>query len=403
MKVAFFIVLFVAFTSGLSSLDAAALAKEYHEELRQQFPYARESDYPELILALEKRAQELRSLNITEPKLVGACSPIPRSSTKPTNINCVRFSDIVAVGAIGDSLTAGFGALCTNIFCATTEYRGVAWTIGGDTGKLTLPNFFKELGATVTGYSTGTGGACSSSNTRAGYNCAVSGAVAVDMKTQATNLASLMISRGQASEWKVITIFIGGNDLCKICKTRPDPAVAKNQYSQDLQAALTILRDKLPNTFVNLIAVVDVIKLKEFVSSFCSTLISSSCPCVTSNTQSDHAFSRLIAAEYQLAAVEIGELPEFNTNQFKVIVQPHFTETDVPRTSTGAADTTYFGVDCFHFSGKAHASVAIALANSMIHPPVSKRQSIDFNAKEWGCPPSDYPWIPTGITCSANQ
>lgn len=43
----------------------------------------------------------------------------------------LRPGDIDVVGAIGDSLTAGNGAMATNILQVFIENKGVSWSIGG--------------------------------------------------------------------------------------------------------------------------------------------------------------------------------------------------------------------------------------------------------------------------------
>lgn len=54
-----------------------------------------------------------------------------RSKTVPTSVHELRPGDIDIVAAIGDSLTAGNGALATNILQVFIENKGVSWSIGG--------------------------------------------------------------------------------------------------------------------------------------------------------------------------------------------------------------------------------------------------------------------------------
>jgi phospholipase B1 len=44
------------------------------------------------------------------------------------------------VGALGDSITAGFGARSSSLVDLAVEWRGVSWTIGGDDGAATVPS-----------------------------------------------------------------------------------------------------------------------------------------------------------------------------------------------------------------------------------------------------------------------
>ncbi|ELK14087.1 Phospholipase B1, membrane-associated [Pteropus alecto] len=53
---------------------------------------------------------------------------------------------------------------------------------------------------------------------------------------------------------------------------------------------------------------------------------------------------------------------------FTVVVQPFFQNTLVPLNERGDADHTFFSEDCFHFSERGHAEMAIALWNNMESP-----------------------------------
>jgi phospholipase B1 len=44
----------------------------------------------------------------------------------------LRPENVQVIGAIGDSITAGFGAKAENLLQLANEYQGVSWLIGGD-------------------------------------------------------------------------------------------------------------------------------------------------------------------------------------------------------------------------------------------------------------------------------
>ena len=54
----------------------------------------------------------------------------PRSNRVPTSVHRLRPGDIDVVAALGDSLSAGTGAMAHNILQVATEYRGVAFSSG---------------------------------------------------------------------------------------------------------------------------------------------------------------------------------------------------------------------------------------------------------------------------------
>lgn len=61
--------------------------------------------------------------NMTSPGL-------GRSATRPTSVHKLRPGDIDVVGAMGDSLVAGNGALEEFAMGTLIEYRGVSWAAG---------------------------------------------------------------------------------------------------------------------------------------------------------------------------------------------------------------------------------------------------------------------------------
>jgi hypothetical protein len=54
-----------------------------------------------------------------------------RSAVRPTSVHQLQPGDIDVVAAMGDSLTAGVGAVGENIFnILSLENRGMSWSIG---------------------------------------------------------------------------------------------------------------------------------------------------------------------------------------------------------------------------------------------------------------------------------
>uniref|UniRef100_A0A3Q0SB46 Uncharacterized protein n=1 Tax=Amphilophus citrinellus TaxID=61819 RepID=A0A3Q0SB46_AMPCI len=58
---------------------------------------------------------------------------------------------------------------------------------------------------------------------------------------------------------------------------------------------------------------------------------------------------------------------------FAVVLQPFFKSTIVPLNADGKPDVTYFSEDCFHFSERGHADMAVALWNNMLEPVGEKQ------------------------------
>ena len=56
-----------------------------------------------------------------------------RSANRPTSVHKLRPGDIQVIASMGDSLSAGLGALARSEFTLLVENRGVAWSGGKDT------------------------------------------------------------------------------------------------------------------------------------------------------------------------------------------------------------------------------------------------------------------------------
>ena len=84
-----------------------------------------------------------------------SCPPIKNHAT-PTSVHRLTPKDISIVAALGDSATSGFGARSSSLVNLFADFRGIAWSIGGDASLekvLTLPNILKKYNPLVKGYS----------------------------------------------------------------------------------------------------------------------------------------------------------------------------------------------------------------------------------------------------------
>uniref|UniRef100_A0A3Q2YZH3 Uncharacterized protein n=1 Tax=Hippocampus comes TaxID=109280 RepID=A0A3Q2YZH3_HIPCM len=98
---------------------------------------------------------------------------------------------------------------------------------------------------------------------------------------------------------------------------------------------------------------------------------------------------------------------------FAVVLQPFLHNSFIPYIGVREADTTFFSVDCFHISERAHAEMAIALWNNMLEPvgrkqaynnftydrskiqcPTEVRYESTTNASAHPCAPSQPLWVP---------
>ncbi|CAG9795364.1 unnamed protein product [Diatraea saccharalis] len=183
-----------------------------------------------------------------------------RSASPPTSVHRLRPGDIEVVAAIGDSLVAGSGALEEYALGAFIEYRGVSWCAGGDNTWrefLTVPNILKVFNPNLRGFSTGTGEWLAP-------NARFNVAFPVASDGDALKQAKIIIARMKASsdidyerDWKMVTIFLGANDLCSASCLSP-VAWSPAAHARKLGKALDYLYAQMPRVFINLIPVLDV-------------------------------------------------------------------------------------------------------------------------------------------------
>ncbi|XP_014805943.1 PREDICTED: phospholipase B1, membrane-associated [Calidris pugnax] len=371
----------------------------------QENPYLftyRNSNYssPSETLNTKETSQE-RSYGTNVP-----CFDRDPSDTVPVSVHNLRPADIQVIAALGDSLTAANGAAArpNNLLDVITQYRGVSWSVGGDQNistVTTLANILREFNPSLTGYSTGTGKETTAS---ASLNQAVAGNRAEHVPAQVRRLVDRIKNDTRINlqtDWKVITLFIGGNDLCDFCK---DPVrYSPENYTNNLQEALDMLHREVPRAFVNLVTILSITSLRELYTTpnnGCPKwLMRDLCPCVVNPTDNSNEFKKLVYfnRKYQERTRQLVESGRYDTtDDFTVVMQPFLTNVKMPKTPEGLPDRSYFAPDCFHFSQKCHSQAARALWNNMLEPLGEKtdNQQVD-NEILLSCPSAAEPFLRT--------
>ncbi|VDI27497.1 phospholipase B1, membrane-associated [Mytilus galloprovincialis] len=270
-------------------------------------------------------------------KLEFPCQPFQKPK-EATNVHELTPYDIKAIGAIGDSITAGTGITAGTIIGVLREDRGLSWSGGGDGNVeeyITLPNMIKRYNPDLKGYATGWGPYWFPN---AHLNVAIPGKKASDMPDQARMLVDRLKSEkgvDYQNDWKVITLFIGGNDLCDFCEDRE--AYSAENYIGYIREALDIFHAEVPRAFVNLVEVLNIGFASTLREGFiCDTI---------------QLFSRLISFECSFGISHLVFMED------------------------GSTDLSYFSPDCFHLSVKGQEAAAYALWDNMIEPVGQKRIS----------------------------
>ncbi|XP_031958664.1 phospholipase B1, membrane-associated isoform X4 [Corvus moneduloides] len=332
------------------------------------------------------------------------CEDRSPSSPPATSVHSLKPADVKIVAALGDSLTAGSGIASDTLQDVTTQYRGLSWSIGGDESLenvTTLPNIFRKFNVKIMGYSTGTG---SENDSNAFLNQAVPGAQAEHLPAQARNLVRLMKTDQRidfSADWKLITVHIGGNDLCNYCK---DPVhYSAGNYIKRIQETLDILHKEVPKALVSLVDVMDILRLRQlFVDTpvQCPTYLADYlCSCVLTGEENPENLTmvRNATKAYQLGVQRLIESGRYDTHEnFTVVIQPFLQNLETSLDQDGNPDVSYFAPDCFHPSQKGHSQLAKALWNAVLQPVGQKANSFDFSADiVLGCPAQNSPFLGT--------
>ncbi|KAG7466084.1 hypothetical protein MATL_G00161080 [Megalops atlanticus] len=330
------------------------------------------------------------------------CTDLAPSSSVPTSVHRLRPADIKVVASLGDSITTGFGAKSKNLLQLKTEYRGVSWSIGGDkTLKevTTLPNILRNFNPSLYGFSKNVG------TEHSGFNMAVSGAEAFDIPNQVRRLIQAMKDSKDVdfeNDWKLVTLFIGGNDLCLYCLDRA--TFSPQNYSHHLRESLDLLYKEVPRVMINIVEILQIEGLRRIKKDTlgCSLLQKNVCPCFLIPGEDSLELSEInrINREYQEATEHLVTGGRYDGREdFTVVIQPFFRNTIVPLTLDGKPDLTMFSVDCFHFSERGHSEMAISLWNNMLEPVGRKQAYNNFthDRHKIRCPTEDQPFIFTRI------
>jgi len=262
----------------------------------------------------------------------------------------------------------------------------------------TIPNILKGYNPSVTGYSKGLAvSAIGIPDSIRQLNMADGGATSEAVPEQARDLVERMKTFDGVNfeeDWKLITLFIGGNDLCSFCDDKE--RYSAENYRDHIQEALDHLHDNVPRAFVNLVTVLDIFIVKRLSGGLvCDALHLYGCSCAAFPANSD-AEAELVAEteRYRRLTEELVHSGRYDTrDDFTVVVQPFWTDTVPPDNGDGEPDLSYFAPDCFHLSLKGHKAAAEALWNNM--EPVGLKRLNWTPGEAVECPSEENPYLYT--------
>ncbi|CAJ0577308.1 unnamed protein product, partial [Mesorhabditis spiculigera] len=323
------------------------------------------------------------------------------SAKIPTNVNSVRPGDIKVVMALGDSITAANGAGAEDPLAVVLQYRGLAFMAGGDKSleqHVTIPNILKKYNPKLYGYSLGIGGQMVWEVAQ--FNLAYPGANAKDLPDQAKDLVARMKAHSDvidmANDWKLLNIFIGGNDICGLCR---HPDYAPSNCVAEIHQAVQYIQDNVPRVIVNLMSMLHLELLRQVDTGnmFCLALHTDECGCEQNKNFTDAMISAA-CTEYQQLETKLQDDGIFEKDDFTYVVQPFANEIiHPPSYPNGTVDSDFFCPDCFHFSQYGHAVTATWVWKNMLEPVGKKTTKGDFSgpALPLSCPDPKCPFIRT--------
>jgi len=359
-------------------------------------------DRPDLA-AQYNYAEQRNDLDGSDVYVPFNCPPLDPSSTPPITAHTVRPGDIKVIGALGDSITAGNGVRARAPIEVSMMNRGESWSIGGERDLenrvLTIPNILRNYNPDIIGASD-----CRRrvATEESGLNVAVPGDTNRGMADQANELMLLMLENPAIdyyNDWKLVTIFIGGNDLCQFCNF-PGYFTA-DAYYQGIQDALDLFKNHLPRAIVNLQPMFDVSIVKDmnFVNTtdpnLCPFLHAIMCPC---NRDELLDAQQQLQKDYFKKMVLLTDGRYDDRSDFTVVLQPHMRDMVPWKNPDGTFDMSFVAPDCFHPSHKAHQMFAFMLWNVMLTPVGSKPYdyTVGFDETlEYKCPTEEFPYIYT--------
>eukprot|EP01127_Copromyxa_protea_P013991 TRINITY_DN3831_c0_g1_i1.p1 TRINITY_DN3831_c0_g1~~TRINITY_DN3831_c0_g1_i1.p1 ORF type:complete len:355 (-),score=89.42 TRINITY_DN3831_c0_g1_i1:44-1108(-) len=320
------------------------------------------------------------------------CPSLP-AAPPATNVTGLRPADIKVVMALGDSISAGFA-----MKGLPAEYRGLVFSIGGDKyvsdfgNELarTIPNFLMHYNPNLQGQSTGE----SIPLTQGTYlNGAISGAKIQGVPGQIDYLVQTAQTTYKdkidwENDWKLLTLFIGANNLCASCK---GDAGTPELFEQELDLVLAKIQKEIPKVFVNVVTIFNISGVwnahstKEYCQVIWVDLGVDECPCLIAHgpegrqTMDDNAvaydaISRKLANKYSSKTT--------GNNTFNVVVQPGLTGFNITHWGEGFLSD----LDCFHPNLLADEAFAIAIWNNMFQPVGQKSTNLDPSNVEIFCP-----------------
>jgi len=348
------------------------------------------------------------------------CPPVAEEhAPSRRTVHQLRPQDIGLVASLGDSITAGTGALATNILEVLNENRGSTYLTGGDgdwTSCLSVHNLLRQFNPSVRGGSRGSTRVLDiplkpAATGDPGLNLSMSGAVAADLPAMTHSLVNkIRVMEGWREEWKLVSILIGHNDICSKSCVSPLQQLGLSRrvsvepwdYAAHLRASLDLLA-ALPRTMVVLMAPAQVTLALDLRSKgpLCALAHVYECPCLfgPGPGAAGRARADWLWTSYRAVLARLATSPTYSREDFTVELVTTVGERDIfPEVAVGggrtAPDLALLAPDCYHFTKDLHARIARNLWNNLLQPV--GRRTLDYRpTAPIVCPSRALPYLAT--------
>ncbi|CAI2344879.1 unnamed protein product [Caenorhabditis sp. 36 PRJEB53466] len=324
------------------------------------------------------------------------------SLSPPASVHQLHPSQIDVVAALGDSVSVAQAAESSSVFDLLRMYPGVSFVTGADVElkeQATLINMFRQFSPRAKG------GSSDKIQKFYDFNFAVPGSFSYELPEQAEKLARTFEHRlGEANlkSWKFVNVFMGHNDLCRICINQS--LYGPETFGKSLRTALSVIKSKVPNVFVNIMPPINVqIHTQDHnVSKFCEFSHKKTCPCIFELDKQEYLTIKQKFDE-QLRQV-VGEFTANSTDPetFTVVVAPAMDLQSIPLLN-GRTNVGLLALDCFHLSPITHDIAAKQIWKGLFEKVGEKSVTSQVSAgfDRFVCPPTECPYLRTSVN-SAN-
>ncbi|KAJ3216858.1 hypothetical protein HDU67_008860 [Dinochytrium kinnereticum] len=336
------------------------------------------------------------------------CPRLKRRPKPPSSVHDLRVDEINVVAALGDSITAAFGAKGLPKKGEvlekqnTDENRGLSFIMGGDAGYDTVANFVRHFNPYAFGASFGD-------------HLAEFCLMFSDLLTLSTlQLSDYVVHRMASSpevdfenDFKLLHIFIGNNDVCAGCSSIANRTfLSPDNYEYSIRTVLDDIKRRIPKVIVNVLMQFNVSKVWDLTNKdpWCNMVRSSGlvyeCSCaflpgdggnimrsrMDSLVQEYNKRLEKIRLDYNASPHSIksshylNSLNEENAfgylrtpdPSFAVMVDPLFSGVQLENWNISFLSD----IDCFHPSSISHRLMGIGVWNNLFLPYKHKSRSL---------------------------